>query len=366
MMNNQNNTNFKMMNGNQKQRQFRTKIIQVDPMWVGLIIGKAGATIKTLAKESGDSCRIMHDRDQPGTFTISARTSQACMRAEIKVKELIKSKEQQPTRMTNHYVSKTQSGTTARFNGPSHYSTKNAYSILSEEKSETTSAFTAPTTLDGMILAPKKEEDDYFTMTKSKSSRSKSTPKVKKEKQTVQLCFKDDDDIRARKHSKWYNHHASEEEKNKYDASQARYTKQAPPPPQVLNVEPLFPTLGNPKKVEHKWGTAKDLELVKRVETPEPEEENEFGELNVLVKGEKEEKPLLKMQYDRHNREKTSYTKYEFSEEDGLEDEEEYELNKMEDERLATEYEEEEEWSDGEFEYGRFDDEVDHTLLVCA
>ena len=351
-----------MMNGNHKQRQFRTKIIQVDPIWVGLIIGKGGATIKSLAKESGDSCRIMHDREQPGTFSISARTSQACMRAEIKVKELIKSKEQQPARKTNHYVSKTQSGTTARFNGPSHYSTRNAFSMLTEEKPETTSAFTPPNTLDGMILAPKKDEEDYFTMTRSNGSRSKSKQKVKKEKQTVELRFKDDDNIRARKHSRWYNHHASEEDKKKYDARQARYTKRVPPT-QTVNVEPLFPTLGNPKKVEHKWGTAEDLELVKRVETPEPEEENVFGELKVLVAGEKEEKPLLKEPSERHNRD-LSFLREDY-------------LYQFEDEPVDyyaednTQYPEEEDddddgWTEGEFVYGRFDDEVDHTLLVCA
>ena len=67
----------------------KSKTIQIDPNMVGLVIGKGGATIISLAKEAGKGCRIQHDQANRGTFTITAWKMDVILRAEIKVKHLV-------------------------------------------------------------------------------------------------------------------------------------------------------------------------------------------------------------------------------------------------------------------------------------
>ena len=100
MMNNYKNTNSKMNSALNKQsnmtRRLERRSIQVHPKWIGLIIGKGASTVKSLARQAGGSCRIMHDNTKPGKFDISAKTKNACLLAESKILDLIgfKQKEQ--------------------------------------------------------------------------------------------------------------------------------------------------------------------------------------------------------------------------------------------------------------------------------
>lgn len=74
-----------------RQRQLQTKTINVNANLVGPIIGTQGETVIRLAKSAGKGCHIQHQRENPGTFVISARDTATLLRAEIKLKEHIKS-----------------------------------------------------------------------------------------------------------------------------------------------------------------------------------------------------------------------------------------------------------------------------------
>ena len=81
------NTSKTISNSNKK-----TKTIQVPSDKVGLVIGRGGATVKSITKDAKDGCRIQFIKDSQGTFEISAYSSKAILFAEIKIKELLQGK----------------------------------------------------------------------------------------------------------------------------------------------------------------------------------------------------------------------------------------------------------------------------------
>jgi len=83
------------------------KIMKVDPKFSGLIIGKGGTTIKSIATLGGNDCRIRHDNVNKGTFTISARNKTSIEICETKINELINSSKltnntKENKRLSNH------------------------------------------------------------------------------------------------------------------------------------------------------------------------------------------------------------------------------------------------------------------------
>ncbi len=341
-------TKMQQSNYNSKIRQFKTKTIHTDPKWVGLIIGKGGETIKRLAKSSGDSCRIIHDRSNPGKFDISARTSQELLRAEINIQKLIKSKQEdsEPKRQRN----RKQTTVGLSRNTPIYGNISNRFSSLDKEP-ETT--FTPVNELDGCRLLSKSPEEDLFRVSSKEVTRKN---KNKKESKVINIQFRDEGSIRNRKHQKWLQHHATEEDKHKYEDKKKRYQKTVERP------QLYFPELNStPSKTVDTgvWGKDK-MEKVKasKSDTPPPSP-RPFGNLQEVVKGEKKEEEVFKVVMPTVPRKMIPRRKGNYEDDDALE--KDFNPN----EEMFPE-EDEEEWSEGEFEYGRFEDEVDHTLLSSA
>lgn len=333
------------------KQQFRTKTIQVDPRWVGLIIGKGGETIKRLAKKSGDSCRIWHDKTNPGKFDMTARTSQELLRAEINIKEIIQSKQEPKPFHKQRYRHQTTVSSTRHQPGSR---TKNAFSLLEEK--EVVPSYTPALEMDGCQLLSKRPEEDLFRG-KSSSREDKIHPKSKKHSKTLNVYFRDDGSIRKRKHDKWLNHHASEEDKAKHLSRQKRYNKKKTHPTPSI----LFPNLSNNTVSGETKGVWGETSKMKQIKVPKPitppTSPNTFGNLQKIIKGEtKEQKfeviiptaPRKKMQPLQPNGI--------YEDDDALEDYFDHKARLVDDD----------EWSEGEYEYGRFDNEEDHTLLACA
>jgi polyribonucleotide nucleotidyltransferase len=68
--------------------------IKVSTDKIGLVIGRGGATIKSISQEVGDGCYIKHDRDNKGTFIITAKTQTAIDNAKKRITEIINYKPQ--------------------------------------------------------------------------------------------------------------------------------------------------------------------------------------------------------------------------------------------------------------------------------
>jgi hypothetical protein len=338
------------------KQQFRTKTIKVDPRWVGLIIGKGGATIKGLAKQSGDSCRILHDRSNPGKFDMSARTSQELLRAEINIKKLIQSKQETKTVQKKQRSRHQTTATSTRHQPGSR--TKNSFSLLSNPDKEVTPSYTPALEMDGCQLLSKREEEDLFSGKKS-THTDKRHPKSKKHTKTLNVFFRDDGSIKKRKHAKWLNHHASEEDKAKHLARQKRYNKEKTPPTPSI----IFPNLSHQpppaeEEVKGVWGETTKMDKIKAPKsiTP-PASPNAFDNLQKIIKGEKKEKKFEITIPTAPRKMQPSRPKGIYEDDNALE--ENFDPK-------AQLFEDEEEWSEGECEYGRFDDEEDHTLLACA
>lgn len=344
-----------MRQQNSKMKQFKTKTFQTDPKWVGLIIGKAGATIKRLAKESGDTCRIFHDRSNPGKFDISAKTSQELLRAEINIQKLIQSKQEQPIKNTQRNRNQTTVGLSRH--QPIYQHTSNAFSILQTENTELDSSFTPAKEMDGCQLLKKKPEEDLFQGISNKKTPSK---KSKKDSSVLTLNFKDEGSIRNRKHQKWLEHHASEEEKTKY---QSKNKKESSSPPRPTIIFPNLSYLPNKVVDTGIWGIDK-MEKVKAAKQPTPPTTpNKFGNLQQIIPGEKKEEEEFRVVIPKAPRKKLARVKGIYEDENTLEDDFDPEYDSI---KYGGNTEDEEDWSEGEYEYGRFEDEEDHTLLECA
>ncbi len=255
-----------------------TYSIQIDPRWVGLVIGKGGSTLRTLEQQVGGRCSISHDRDKrkTGTFHIRVRNNALSAKAEELIQQLIKTKTQQQR------------------------------------------------------LRPKQ-------------SPILSVSTTQRRKVTLRTNFKYGDSIRERKLEKWLNHHATEEEKEKHLAKTKLPVEKAVEAPTIK-----FPRLGKGvvREVTGAWGG--DLVGVKSEKAVEVEREDDG--LEVLVKGEmqKEEEEVV----IRPRLVKVSL----LGEREREEDEDEFSEAEWDEIDLNTE---DEEWSDGELEYGCFDDEED-------
>ena len=211
-------------NSNRKmsQNKLRSKTVQVDPKFVGATIGPKGETVKGIAASAGKGCRIQHQRENKGTFVLSAWDASTLLRAEIKLREHIQQLEKKP---------KKQKVVSQKVNS----STGNRFESLQEP---------APST----------------------HSNTKTFSKT----ETVETNFKVSGTIKARKRHKWYNHHASEEEKRDFDR---RHGKSPTPTkePEVPGPE-SFPALveTSPSLQTSIWSSAPEEVRSERVKTPPP------------------------------------------------------------------------------------------------
>lgn len=261
------------MNNNNNQS------IQVDPKWVGLVIGKGGNTLRTLEKQVGGRCRIAHDRNKrnTGTFHIRASSKAYLVKAEEAIQQLItKQQQQRPRRVKQN-------------------------PILSVSTTQ-------------------------------------------RKKVTLRTNFGFQDSIRNRKREKWLKHHATEEEKAQHLArSHTRQPQQVPRP--TLN----FPRLGKgqQKELVGVWvGNLDDVKQEKAV-TPPQSQESSLSFLKHQQRNGKnaeiEVRPLPKSNLLVESRGR--------DEENDAFSEDDWEVQEL--------GHDDEEWSDGELEYGNFDDEED-------
>ena len=141
--------------------------IQVDPKWVGLVIGKGGNTLRTLEQQVGGRCRIAHDRNKrnTGTFHIRASSKAYLVKAEEAIQQLIKTKQQQQER-------------------------------------------------------PRRPKQNPIL----------SVSTTQRKKVTLRTNFSYQDSIRDRKREKWLKHHATEEEKTQHLAKTQQPEKVVPRP----------------------------------------------------------------------------------------------------------------------------------------
>ena len=319
--------NMKSYTTTQQRKQLRTRELQVLQEHVGIVIGKGGETIKQLAKDAGDGCRIQHDRKRPGLFVITARTSQACLRAEIKIKEKIQSK----TSKTHHKPR----NTTQKNHTQHHQPLRNSFQAL-EVKDQ----------LQGASLQPKKEEGDYFKAAKN-------------QKPTIQLGFRDDNSIGKRKFNNWLQHHASEEKKREHAQKQKSFSATPQTHPQASPTNKDFPSFVKERKTHQVgvWGSG--LDKVKAEPVEEVEEEEAPSDMVLLVKGQmKKEEAKFEMDLTHLKPRRSKVETYEDPNALCL---------AVEDEPEPAEFDEddEDEWEEDDYE-DRFADEVDHTLISCA
>ena len=73
----------------QNQNQKRTGFHDIDPRLMGLVIGRGGETIKGIARQAGNGCRI-NRTDKPGRFELTAWDSNAIQRAKMAIDQLIR------------------------------------------------------------------------------------------------------------------------------------------------------------------------------------------------------------------------------------------------------------------------------------
>ena len=259
--------------------------IQIDPKWVGMVIGKGGNTLRTLEQQVGGRCRIAHDRNKrnTGTFHVRASSQAYLVKAEEAIQKLIKTKQQQRPR-------------------------------------------------------------------RPKQNPILSVSTTQRKKVTLRTNFSYQDSIRDRKREKWLKHHATEEEKTQHLAKTQQPEKVVPRP--TLN----FPRLGKGQQEEVVGVWVGNLDEVKKekVVTPTPTPESSLsvlktGEMTACAAKEivSELRPLPKSNLLVESRGQEEA-------EDAF-SEDEWEVPEMEDD--------DEEWSDGELEYGNFDDEEDLAFM---
>ena len=198
---------------------------------VGFIIGRGGERVKSIAKDAGAGCRIIHQREQHGTFVISAYTKKAILFAEVKIKQaIVSAKKNKPIT-----VKKPQPQQNKPFN-------HNQFDMLVE---------------------------NTVTLNNPKPSYNK----------PMDLQFTQKGSIRERRHQNWLR-------KTKQTPYQTQPHKPADQPETFQQNETHFPTLGNPNTSIKKttWGSG-NLDTVKtapkeppkKVVTPEEPKETEFN-----------------------------------------------------------------------------------------
>jgi hypothetical protein len=258
------------MNNNNNQS------IQVDPKWVGLVIGKGGNTLRTLEQQVGGRCRIAHDRNKrnTGTFHIRASSKAYLVKAEEAIQQLIQQQRARPRRV--------------------------------------------------------------------KLNPILSVSTTQRKKVTLRTNFGFQDSIRNRKREKWLKHHASEEEKAQHLArTRTRQPQQQPRP--TLN----FPRLGKgqQKEVVGVWvGNLDDVKHEKAATPPQSQESSlSFlkGAMGNTQKSELRPLPKSNLLVESRGRD----------EDDDAFSEDDWEVQEL--------GHDDEDWSDGELEYGNFDDEED-------
>ena len=252
--------------------------IQVDPKWVGLVIGKGGNTLRTLEQQVGGHCLIAHDRNKrnTGTFHIRASSKAYLVKAEEAIQQLIQQQRTRPRRVKQN-------------------------PILSVSTTQ-------------------------------------------RKKVTLRTNFGFQDSIRNRKREKWLKHHATEEEKAQHLARTKTWQPVQVPRP-TLN----FPRLGKgqPKELVGVWvGNLDDVKQEKAVTPPQSQESS----LSVLKKGEMVETKEIVSDFIPLPKSNLLVESSGPDEEDAF-SEDDWEIPEL--------GQDDEEWSDGELEYGNFDDEED-------
>jgi hypothetical protein len=179
----------------------KSKTILVLPKHVGSIIGQKGQTIIGIAKSAGVGCRIQHQREKKGTFVISARDTATLLRAEIKLKEHVKSLETKHGKHS-HYGNKHIVKEWGNSSG-------NRFESLQEKEEEEA------------IITPKTTQNSTpISSTLSPKTTDNSTPIT-----ASSLQFHIKGSIRDRKTEKWLKYHASTKEKSQFEARQHRKFK---------------------------------------------------------------------------------------------------------------------------------------------
>ena len=302
---------------NQQRKQLRTRELRVNSAHVGIVIGKGGDTIKRLAREAGDGCRIQHERTRPGTFTITARTSQACLRAEIKIKETIQNK-------TNNKKPRSRPKT----NKPSTRSPNNAFSALATD------------------------QDTYNPPQQPKKP-------VTKKPQQIRLGFRDDNSIGKRKYNNWLTRHATDQQKLEHAKKQRRFASPKSSSQSSLTNKD-FPSFVKERKTPEVgvWGAGLDKVKAEPVEAEEVEDEGP-SDMVVLVKGEVKQPPKFEVDCS-HVKMIKPTAEEEYEDPDAF-------CRDDEDQPEPMEFDDDEDWGEEEDDYhNRFEDEVDHTLISCA
>ncbi len=116
------------------QSRRRTGEHKVDPKWVGLVIGRGGETVQRLAREAGNGCRINHDRENKGRFTLTAWDSSAITRAKMAIDKLIQDYQQPKMTKTETTKTKTKTKTTQKREGGTR--TLASFSALASDSEE--------------------------------------------------------------------------------------------------------------------------------------------------------------------------------------------------------------------------------------
>lgn len=221
----------------------KTRTITVDSSKAGLIIGKGGETVKSISKSAGHGCRIRHENDKPGTFSISAWKLSAIQIAELKIKELIKQSESRPMKRP-----------------------RNTF----ERKVVSTNSFNSL-----------QEQEDPINQ-RTVETRPRIEPSLGWQVQGT---------IQQRKKAKWLEHHASEDERLQH-RKKDKTTKQK----DYSFSGSEFPTMGKAtsKPTLSLWGKVSETVKVERPKTPPVvvEKENNLMFLDknsIKTKGEKVE-----------------------------------------------------------------------------
>jgi hypothetical protein len=91
-----------------------TKQIVVDPKFAGLIIGKAGKQVISIAITSGKGTRIQHDNNRKGTFNIIANSHKSIDKAVKQIFALIQSAQSAQSAQSTQSIKKPYNGRTSQ------------------------------------------------------------------------------------------------------------------------------------------------------------------------------------------------------------------------------------------------------------
>ena len=244
-----------------KQNTMKSKNVLVPANLVGPTIGPKGETVLGLARSAGKGVRIQHQRDQPGTFLITAWDSSALLRAEIKLKEHIQKLE--ADRKKKH----SRQGRAPRTNTTQSGS---RFQALGEDASQS-------------------------------GSQPRSTkPNPTAEAEVLDSVFTFAGTIGKRKEDKWLQHHAKEPEKEAYFKrlrAQGKLSNPTTTKEQVPTASD-FPALASqttrPTLVTSIWSSQPDEVRTEKAKTPPP---TPPSSLKTLVPGEVHEPEEPELDY---------------------------------------------------------------------